>query len=196
MNDIVVFQPKYFPKLSLIKLAKARSGNLQLSIVCRASKVQLLAIEDIKNRWGLTKTSTAPFLRQVDSNVIQYTHIEAEEKNIALFTLTALEVMDQLATKIDDLASPTLQLIVVRFDGTIGNKTGAFLIELPTDYIPEYIDLMKFMKSFNVNEKLSLNSLLDFYADTTDSPFKDFNLDEFRHLYLPRTENSDEDNND
>lgn len=162
MNDIVVFQPKYFPKLSLIKLAKARSGNLQLSIVCRASKVQLLAIEDIKNRWGLTKTSTAPFLRQVDSNVIQYTHIEAEEKNIALFTLTALEVMDQLATKIDDLASPTLQLIVVRFDGTIGNKTGAFLIELPTDYIPEYIDLMKFMKSFNVNEKLSLNSLLDF----------------------------------
>ncbi|MEE3808253.1 hypothetical protein V2H29_14985 [Lysinibacillus fusiformis] len=164
-------------------------------ILFGTSKVQLLAVEEVNNRWMLTEQCTAPFLRQVDTNLVHYPHIEANEKNIALFVRAATDAMDQLSTKIIDLKSPALQSIVVRFDGIIGNKIGVFLIELYTDVIQEYSDSVKLMKAIDVYEKLSLNHLLDFYTNKTNSPFKNFNLDEFRHLYLPRNVKADEVNN-
>ena len=188
----IIIQPKAFTRFSLTKIAKNNSNTLNPAVLFRTSKVQLLATEDINNRWKLTKISSAAFLRQVDTNLTYYPHIEAGQKNIALFVRTAVDTMNLLATKVIDLKSPILQSVIVRFDGTIGNKTGSFLIKLPTNLVIKYINSVRLMKAVDMTEKLSLNHLLDFYANEIDSPFKNFDLNEYRCIYLPRAQTLNE----
>lgn len=187
MTHNITIKSKQFTKISLADLARKQPSPIGPGILFGTSEVQVLAVEEINNRWPLTEQCAAPFLRQIDTNLIYYPHIEANEKNITLFVQAATKAMDQLATKMIDLKSPTLQVIVVRFDGTIGNKNGVFLIAIPTYIVTAYIDSVKLQEAINAYEKLSFDHLLDFYANQTNSPFENFNLDEFRHLYLPRT---------
>lgn len=188
----IVIQPKDFTRFNLSKLAKINSNKFNPAVLFRISKVQLLATEDINDRWKLTKISSGAFLRQIDANLTYYPHIEASKKNISLFVQTAADTMDLLATKVIDLKSPTLQSVIIRFDGTIGNKTGSFLIEFPVNPVKEYVDSVRLMKAVDISEKISLNHLLDFYANEIDSPFKNFDLNDFRYIHLPRAQTVNE----
>lgn len=93
--------------------------------------------------------------------------------------------MNDLQSKLIDLKSPQVESAIVRFDGKIDNKTGIFLIEFKLDSIMEYVNTVKCMRAININEKLSLTHLLKFYADKSISPFTQFDLEEYRYIYLP-----------
>ncbi|MEK4080457.1 hypothetical protein [Solibacillus sp. FSL K6-1126] len=171
--------------LSLTKLAAISRSKVDVRILMHSSPPQRAAKSDIKERWILTETRSAEFVRRVDLDLTYFPHIEATSKNKALFVKSSVDALDMITSKITSIKYSEVNSAVVRFDGEINNKTGVFLIEFPFESIREYVDFVKAMKAIKVGEKLSLSHLLNFYADKPSNPFTQFNIEKFRYIYLP-----------
>lgn len=146
---------------------------------------QLAAKKAVIELWQIAKISTYEPVRCINKNIADYDNIEINEKNQYLFITAAMDAINGLQSKLLDLKSPQVKTFVVRFDGTINNKTGTFLIEFPLDSTPEYVNNVRGMKAININEKISLTHLLNFYANHSLSPFIEFDLKKYRYIYLP-----------
>lgn len=147
--------------------------------------VQLAAKKAVLELWKIAKISTYEPVRCININLADYDNIEKNEKNQYLFIKAMMDEMEALQSKLSDLKSTQVKTFVVRFNGTINNKTGIFLIEFPVYSTSEYVNDVRDMKGININEKISLTHLLNFYANHSLSPINEFDLKKYRYIYLP-----------
>ena len=187
MDNENLIAEKQFDTLNfdLTKLAINSHGKFDARILIDLSPPQRAAKYDIKERWELTKTSSAEFVRRVDLDLTYFPHIDATSKNKALFVKSSIDAIDMITSNLIDLKNSEVNSAFVRFDGKINNKTGVFLIEFTFDSIKEYVDSIKAMKAVKIYEKLSLSHLLTFYTDKPSNLFTQFNIEEYRYIYLP-----------
>lgn len=147
--------------------------------------VQLAAKKAVLELWKIAKISTYEPVRCINKNLADYDNIEKNEKNQYLFIKAMMDEMEALQSKLSDLKPPQVKTFVVRFNGTINNITGIFLIEFPVYSTPQYVNDVRDMKGININEKISLTHLLNFYTNHSLSPFNEFDLKKYRYIYLP-----------
>lgn len=169
-----IFKQLYFSSTTLSIPVKELFGR---------SAAQVNAKNDIQEHWRLSALSSAEFVTTIDERYNPFLLNSASEREQLLYRKILLNELNGLASKHADCL--TDDFINVRFDGEINDKVGLFLIELPTLLIKKFIDCIKAGKYSSNIPYIDLTNLITFYDNPNCSPFNQFNLSDYRYIYIP-----------
>ncbi|WP_342471985.1 hypothetical protein MHH70_16285 [Metasolibacillus sp. FSL H7-0170] len=169
-----IFKQRYFSSTTLRIPAKELFGR---------SAAQVNARKDIQEHWRLSALSTAEFVRTIDERYNSYLLNIASDREMVLYRKNLLNELNSLASQQTDCL--TNDSINIRFDGEIGDKACLFLIELPATLIEKFIDYIRAGKYYSDLPYVDLTDLITFYNNPNTSPFTNFNLSNYRYIYIP-----------
>lgn len=189
-TKIVRYEDNFFTLDGLQSLLKepynpSKATILNASELMEMTPSQVIARTETIERWHLSQFSSANFLRCIDENLTRHFRIDINRRNQVLFRKSIIQTLNQFSTKLIDLKYDKVTAINIRFDGSINDKAGLFLIEMPIHQITEFITSVKQRKAIHSQELISFQMLLDFYTTTENSPFFNIKLDDYRYIYLP-----------
>lgn len=169
-----IFKQRYFSSTTLSIPAKELFGR---------SYAQVNAKNDIQEHWRLSALSSAEFVKTIDERYNPYLLNIASDREMLLYRKNLLNELNSLASQQADCL--TNDSINIRFDGEIDDKTGLFLIEIPATLIEKFIDSIKAGKYSSDSPYVDLTDLIAFYNNPNTSPFTNFNLNNYRYIYIP-----------
>ncbi|MFJ7369378.1 hypothetical protein ACIQVU_08065 [Lysinibacillus sp. NPDC098008] len=169
-----IFKQRYFSSTTLSIPTKELFGR---------SAAQIHAKNDIQEHWRLSALSSAEFVKTIDERYNPYLLNIASDREMLLYRKNLLNEINGLASQQADCL--TKDSINIRFDGEIDDKTGLFLIEIPAILIEKFIDSIKADKYSSASPYVDLTDLIAFYNNPNTSPFTNFNLNNYRYIYIP-----------